>query len=133
MPKSTLCDYSDAYILVSGFITIDKLAAGRSNNNIQVVFKNCAPFTDCISEINNTQIDNAVVIPMYNLIEYSDNCSNRTESLWQYYRDKPALTDAGAADNFPGNDASFKFKQKITDRTDADGTKIVKIMVPLKY
>ena len=79
MIKSSLSDYSDAYILVSGTITVTELAAGGGNNNIQVVFKNCAPFTDCISKINNTKKDNAkdidVVIPMYNLIEYSDNYS----------------------------------------------------------
>ena len=77
MLRSSLCDYSDAYKLVSKTITVAALAAGRENNNLQVVFKSCAPFTSCISEINNTQIDNAkyidVVMPMYNLIKYSDN------------------------------------------------------------
>ena len=75
MLKSSLCDDSDAYILVSGTITVAALAAGGGNNNRKVTFKNCAPFTDCISEINNTQVDNAkyidMVIPMYNLIEYN--------------------------------------------------------------
>ena len=64
-------------ILMSGTITVAALAASGGKKNIQVVFKNCAPFTNCISKINNTQIDNAedinVVIPMYNLIEYSNN------------------------------------------------------------
>ena len=55
MLRSNLCDYSDAYILVSGPITVQALAAGERNNDIKVVFKNCAPFTDCISEINNKQ------------------------------------------------------------------------------
>ena len=54
MLRSNLCDYSDAYILVSGAITVTALAAGGGNNNVQVVFRNCAPFTDCISKINNT-------------------------------------------------------------------------------
>ena len=67
--------------------------------------------------MNNTQIDNAkdinVVMPMYNLIKYSDNYSKTSTSLWEYYRDEPALTDAGALDNFPVN-VSFKFKQKVT-------------------
>ena len=53
MLRSSLCDYSDAYILMSGIITVAALAAGRGNNNLQAVFKNCAPFTNCISEINN--------------------------------------------------------------------------------
>ena len=71
-----LCNYIDAYILVSRTITVTEVAAGRGNNNMQVIFKNDAPFTDCISEINNIQIDNAnvinVVMPLYNLIECSD-------------------------------------------------------------
>ena len=89
------------------------------------------------SEINNTQIDNAqdvdVVIPKFKLIEYSDNCSKTSGSLWQYYRDEPMLTDASTLDDFPGNSASFKCKEKITDSTENDVTKAVKIMVPLKY
>ena len=70
---------------VSGTITVAALAEGRGNNDIQVVFKNCAPFTNCISEMNNTQIDNAkdidVVMLMHNLIEYGDNCSKASGSL----------------------------------------------------
>ena len=104
MLQSSLCDYSDAYILLSGTITDAALATGGGNNNIQVVFKNFPPFTNCISKINNTQIDNAkdndVVMPMYILIEYSDNYSKASGRLWQYYRDKPALTNAGNLDNF---------------------------------
>ena len=135
--RSSLCDYSDAYILVSGTITVAVLAAGGGKNKIQVVFKNCAPFTNCISEINNKQIDNAkdidVVIPMYNLIENSDNYSKTSGSIWQYYRDEPALNDDGTLANFSGNIPSFKFKQKITGLTGDDGTKNVETMVPLKY
>ena len=79
MLKSSLYDYSGAYTLVSGTITVAALAADEENNNIQIVFKNCAPFTNFISKINNTQIDNAknidVVMLMYNLIEYSNTYS----------------------------------------------------------
>ena len=75
---------------VSGTKTVAALAVGGGNNNMEVVFKNCTLFTDCISEINNTQIYNAkytdVIMPMYNLIEYSNSYS-KTRSLWQYYRD----------------------------------------------
>ena len=85
--KSSLCDYSDAYILVKGTITVKNTVAANKTNK-KVIFKNCAPFTICISEINNTQVDNAkdidIVIPMYNLIEYSDNYSKTCGSLWQY-------------------------------------------------
>ena len=82
MLRSNLCDYADAYILVKGGITItgdrDDDAARRADERDKgVVFKNSAPFTKCISRINNTDIDNAkyidIVMPMYNLIEYSDN------------------------------------------------------------
>ena len=70
---------------VSGTITVAALAEGRGNNDIQVVFKNCTPFTNCISEMNNTQIDYAkdidVVMLMHNLIEYGDNCSKASGSL----------------------------------------------------
>ena len=78
MLKSSLCDYSDAYILVKGTITVNNTAAaGADANNInkKVIFKNCAPFTSAISEINNTQIDNCkdtdVIMSLYNLLEYS--------------------------------------------------------------
>ena len=73
---------------------------------------------------------------MYDLIEYNNNHSKSSERLWQYYKDKPALTDAGGVVNSSdanNNSASFKFKQKITDKTAAGGTKNVEIMVTLKY
>ena len=111
-----------------------------NNGNKEVVFSNCAPFTDFTSKINNTQIDNAkefdLVILMYNLIEYSDNYSKTSGSLWQYYRDGPALSVAGAIADFSAadNSASFKFKQKITGKADAaNGRKDVEIIVSLKY
>ena len=83
MLRSSLCDYSDAYILVKGNITVNNTAAdgaaAANNTNKKVIFKNCAPFTNCISKINNEQIDNAeyidIVMQMYNLIEYSHNYS----------------------------------------------------------
>ena len=141
--KSILCDYSDAYILVKVTITVNNTAAqgaAANNTNKKVIFKNCAPFTNCISEINNTQIDNAkdidIVMPMYNLIEYSDNYAKATGSLWQYCKDIPARNNANNAiiifseDNITD---SFKFKAKITGQTGNDGTKVVEIMVPLKY
>ena len=91
MLKSSLCDFSEAYIFVKGRITITGAgddAAARQAEKIDkgVAFKNCAPFINCISEINNTQVDNAkdidIVMPMYNLIEYSDNYAKTSGSLW---------------------------------------------------
>ena len=89
MLKPSLCDYSDEYILVKGTITVDDTSAAdaaANNTKKKVIFKNCAPFTNCISKINNTKIDNAkdidIVMPMYNLIEYSDNYSKTSGSLW---------------------------------------------------
>ena len=89
MLRSSLCDYSDEYIVVKGNITVNNTAAAcaaANNTNNKVIFKNCAPFTNCVSKVNNTQIDNAeyidIVMPMYNLIEYSDNYSKTSGSLW---------------------------------------------------
>ena len=91
MLKSSLCDYSDANILVSGIITIDGEGAydpGKRLNETEkgVIFKSCAPFSDCISEIDNTQIDNSKdidVMTMRHLIQYSNNYSKTSWSLWQ--------------------------------------------------
>ena len=89
MLRSSLCDYSDVYILVKANITVNNTAgagAVADNTGKKIIFKNCAPFTNCISKINNTQIDNAeyidIVMPMYNLIEYSDNYSKTSGNLW---------------------------------------------------
>ena len=135
MLKSSLCDYSDAYILVKGAITIigagaDAAARQADERDKGVAFKNCTPFTNCISEINNTQVDNAkdidIVMSMYNLIEYSDNYAKKTGSLWQYFRDEPN-------DNLADSE-SFKSKINITGKTpDDDNEKDVEIIVPLKY
>ena len=102
MLRSSLCDYSDAYILVKGNISVNNTAgagAAANNTNKKVIFKNCAPFTNCISKINNTQIDNAeyidIVMPMYNLIEYSDNYSKTSGSSWQYCKYIPAVNNNG--------------------------------------
>ena len=139
MLKSSLCDCSDAYILVKGTITVNNTAAadaGANNTNKKVIFKNCAPFTICISEINITQVDNVkdidIVMPMYNLIEYSDNYS-KTSGLWQYCKDIPAVNNNNAIVNFSNNNLtdSFNFKIKMTGQTGDNGTKNVEIMVPL--
>ena len=146
--KSSLCDYSDAYILVKGRITIAgdavpepipdarrtaaQLLAARQayERNRGVIFKNGAPFINCKSGINNIEVDNAtnidIVMPMYNLIEYSDNYSKISGSLWQYYRDEP---NNNLADSKP-----FKSKIKMTGNIPADGNaKDVEIILPLKY
>ena len=99
MLRSSLRDYSVyllniyTYTLVKGNIAVNNTAAAgaaANNTNKKVIFKNCAPFTNCISKINNTQIDNAeyidIVMPMYNLVEYSDSYSKTPGSLWQYHK-----------------------------------------------
>ena len=143
MLRSSLCDYSDAYILAKGNISVNNTAAAgaaANNTNKKVIFKTCALFTDCISKINNTQVDNAkdidVVMPMYNLIEYSDNYSKTSGSLWQYCKDIPAVNNDGNIVDFNGANANdlFNFKTKITGQTDNNGRiENVEIMVPLKY
>ena len=91
MLRSNLCDYADAYILVKGTITItgagDDAATRRADKRDKgVIFKNCAPFVKWINRINSTKIDNAkkidIVMLMYNLIEYSDNYSKTSGTLW---------------------------------------------------
>ena len=118
MLRSNLCDYADSYILVKGTITItgagDDAAARQADERDKgVTFKNCAPFTKCISRINNTDIDNAHdidnVMPMYNLIEYSVDYWKTSGSLWQYYKDD--------TNNILADSESFKPKVKITGKT----------------
>ena len=133
MLKSSLCDYSDAYILVKAKITITGAgadAAARQADERDKGFKNCAPFTSCKSDINNVEIDYCqdidIVMPMYNLIQYSDNYPKTSGSLWQYYTNEPY-------DNL-ADSKSFKSKIKITRKAPNNGNeKDVKIMVPLKY
>ena len=100
MLRSSLCNNSDAYILVKGNISVNNTAgagaaAAANNTNKKVVFRNCSPFTNCIIKINNTKIDIAeyidIVMQMYNLIEYSDNYSKTPGSLCQYCKDIPAV------------------------------------------
>ena len=125
---SSICDYSDAYISVTGNITVT-----RGNANTKVAFKNCVPFEKCRTEINETFVDDAqhinIAMPMYNLIEYSDNYSDTSGSLWQFKRDE-IEGDADLtvdAQHIPNNSPSFKYKSSfITDRIG------VKIEVPLK-
>ena len=92
MLKSSFCDYADAYILFKRTMTTtgagyNAAARQKDERNKSVIFKNCLPFTKCISKINYTEIDNTqdidIVIPMYNLIEYSDNYSKTSGILWQ--------------------------------------------------
>ena len=135
MLRSSLCGYADAYIHVKGKITItgeghDPDAKRADERNKGIMLKNCAPFTKCVSKINDTEKDNApdidIAMPMYNLIESTDNYSKISGSLWQYYKDE--RNDSLA------NSESFKSKVKITRNTPAGGNaKDVKIIVPLKY
>ena len=104
----------------------------------KVIFKNCAPFTNCISEANNTQVDDAdntdVIVHMYNSIAYSDIY---WKIFLQYCRSDLAFNNGGDLVDFPADDndnsTSFKLKEKITGKTGNDGTKDVGIVVPLKY
>ena len=135
MLRSNLCDYTDSYILVKGTITITGAGANADARNADerdqgVTFKDYAAFTKCITRINNTDIDNAhdidIVMPRYNLIEYSDNYSKTSGSLWQYYKNDP--NDSLA------NSESFKSKVNKTGKTPNNGNKKdVEIIVPLKY
>ena len=119
--RSSLCDYSDAYILLKGNVSVNNAGAAdaeANNTNKKVILKSCAPFTDCLSKINNTQVDNAkdsdLIMPMYNLIGYIDNYSKTFGNLWQYCIDIPAINNDGNIVDFNGANAtdSFNFKLK---------------------
>ena len=133
--RSELCDFSDAYVVVKGTITVNDPDNAKGNKS--VAFKNNAPFINCISEIDGVQIDNAegldVAMPMYNLLEYSKNYKKATGSLWNYYRDKPS-------NPLSSNSESFKYKTSITGNSydgDDDANKVDKneteIVVLLKH
>ena len=135
MLRSSLCDYGDAYILVKGNITVNNTAAAGAaadNTNKKLIFKNCAPFTNCISKINNIQIDNAEyidkVMPVYNLIGYGDSYSKTSGSLWQYCNEIPAVNNNDAIVDATD---SFSFKTKITGKTadNNDNSNIINIII----
>ena len=156
MLRSNLCDYSDAYILVKGTITVTAPGANNNANNIRdkrnrpVILKNNAPFVSCITRINGELIEDAddldIVMPMYNLLEYSKNYRKTIGSLYDYYRDE--LTNDNN-DNFANinvvNSEAFKYKNKITGNTynvDAgaqdydvykNGTQEIELAIALKY
>ena len=109
--ESSLSDYSDAYILVKGNIN-------SGGNDTKAIFKNCAPFRKYRAEINETFIDEAehvnIVIPMYNLIEYSDNYSDTSGSLWHFNRDEQSLENNGNLFDLSADySSSFKYKSNL--------------------
>ena len=109
MLRSDLCDFNDADIVVKRDITLEgDNDANKRNKNLE--FKNNAPFINCISKINGVKIDNVedldVVMPMYNLLEYSKNYRKTTESFWNYYRDE-------SSNPFSSNSESFKYKKTL--------------------
>ena len=142
--ESGLCNYSDAYILVTGDITVTRAIAAVGNNPLQrkqslaaatqVAFKNCAPFKDCKTEINDTFVDYAdfinITMPMYNLIEYSVNYADTSGRLWGFKKDE--VVDNANVTNDDGA-PSIKYKADLIDGTEANGTKNgLKIVAP-KY
>ena len=136
--KPNLCDYAEAYILVDGTIRV-----ANALNATKLALKNCAPFIKCNLEINDEHVDTAenldIVMPMYNLIEYSDTYQDSSATLYQYKRDESA--EANAIDDLTAdNSSSFKYKIKLLGNVtevdgDAGGVRRlnVKVVVPLKY
>ena len=124
--KPNLCDYSDAYILVTGNIQ------NKPANSV-VAFKNCTPFRTCDITINDKPVEKAedldIVMPTCNLLEYSDNYQDATGSLYQFKRDKPPDDNANVANNT----TSLVYKSKPISRTDDNNVNNVKLVVPLKY
>ena len=130
MLRSDLCDFSDAYIVVKGDITVTN--PNNAKRNKAVAFKNNAPFINCISKINGVKVDNAedldVVMPVYNLLEYSKNYRKTTRNLWNYYRDEPS-------DPLYSNSKSFKYNTSIVGKTSEDNDSLTnaKAAIPLKH
>ena len=132
--KPNLCDYAEAYILVDGTIR-----GTGGNNNTRLALKNCAPFTKCNLEINDEHVDTAenldITMPMYNLIEYSDNYQDSSATLYQYKRDEPPKANA-INDLTTDTSSSFKYKVDLLGNPVLDGNiakRSVKVVVPLKY
>ena len=124
--KSNLCDYSDAYILIVGNIK------NKPANSV-VAFKNCAPFRTCDVTINDVHVQKAedldMLIPMYNLLQYSDNYQDSTGSIYQFKRDEPPDDNANVANDT----TSLVYKSKLFSGTDDNNVNNVKLVVPLKY
>ena len=136
--ESSLCDYSDAYILVTGNITVTRTIAVPAGSPAgtqrqrkqpltaatQVVFKNCAPFKKWSTEIDGTLVDETdfinITMPMYKFVEYSDNYSDTSGSLWDFKGDE---IDNNANVTNDVNAHSFKFKASLTGNTETGGTK----------
>ena len=121
--KSSHCDYSDAFVLVTGNII------GTANNNTDVAFKNCASFSTCTTKVNDVFVDEAnhiyIAMPMYNLIEYSNNSSVTSGRLWQFKKDEVPADNAELTIN---NFQSFIFKAALLGETEnhKDGKKLCK-------
>ena len=136
MLRSDLCDFSDAYIVVKGTITVTDPHNDAYDNKL--AFENNAAFVSCISKINNTLIDNAedldVVKSMYNLLEYSKNYSKTSGRFWNYYRDEP---NSGANNNINYSikeSKSFDYKTCFAGKLEGRNTeKEVEIVAPLKH
>ena len=134
--KSCLCDYSGIYILVTGDIT-----AIDGDGYTQIAFKNYAPFTKCKTHINDEHVDSTrnldIIMPMYNLIEYSGNYSDTSGRLWQFKRDESPVANDENPDNVStANSTFFKYKSNLFKplaAADNGVFKNVKIAVPLKY
>ena len=136
---SNLGDFSDAYIVIKGTITVRN--QDNNANDKKLAFKHNAPFVSCISKINNTLINNAedldIVMAMYNLLEYSKSYSKTTGSFWNYDKDEPN-SGVGAANNSINysikDSKSFGYKTSITEKLERNNTeKEVEIVEPLKH
>ena len=142
MLRSDLCDYSDAYVWVKGKITVTN-PNDNANFNKELTLENNAPFISCISKIKGELVENTedldIVMPMYNLLEYSKNYEKSSGSLLNYYRDEPSEITTGAGNNAINisirNSKSIYSKTKITGSLDAgeDEKEDVEIAIPLKY
>ena len=131
--KPNLCDYAEAYIYII------PIRAAAANANTRLALKNCAPFTKCNLEINDEHVDTAenldITMPMYNLIEYSDNYQDSSATLYQYTRDEPPEANA-INDLTTDTSISYKYKVELLGNpvvANNIAKRSVRVVVPLKY
>ena len=135
--RSDLCNLSNAYIALTGKITITN--PNNNANDKKLALKHNAPFIGCISKINNTLTDNAedleIAMPMYNLLEYSKNYRKTTGFLFNYYRDKPNSVAVGNINYSIKNSKSFDYKTSLTGKLEGKNVEKddAEIAMPLKY
>ena len=135
--RSDLCDWEDAYNVVTGKITVTNPSNDAYDKKLAL--KNNAPFFSCVLRINEELIDDCqgldIVMPLYNLLYYSKKYHKTTGSLWNYYRDEPNTVAQGNINYSIRDSKSFDYKTSLTGKSEGNNNELenIKTAVPLKY